>query len=97
MIFFKISPGCIVTESDMKMAFHITHGYPADKNPQEYNDWVNSSAVSIEEILYADKVTIEELARGNCIGPAVRKYIQKYGGGLKEAKTAIDKMRGEIK
>ena len=96
MIFFKINPSAIVTESDMEMAFLITHGYPASQNRQEYNDWVNSSAVSIDEILYADQVTIEELAHGNCIGPAVKKYIQKYGGGLKEAKAAIDKIRDEV-
>ena len=91
--FFKLPTGHIVTETEMKLAFEIVHGRTYEGNEQEYVDWVNSSGVSIDSILYSDEVSIEELAKGDCIGPAVRKYIQTYGGGLKEAKTAIDKMR----
>lgn len=94
--FFKLPTGHIVTETEMKMAFEIVHGRTYEEDTQGYVDWVNSSA-AIESILYSDKVSIEELAKGNCIGPAVRKYIQTYGGGLKDAKTAIDKMRGVTK
>lgn len=95
--FFKLPTGHIVTETEMKLAFEIVHGRTYEGNEQEYADWVNSSGVSIDSILYSDEVSIEELARGNCIGPAVRKYIQTYGGGLKDAKNAIDKMRDDVK
>lgn len=93
-LFYVYKGGYIVSTSEMRTAFYITHGeWPKDE--VELDKWV-SSLKNILEVISEKAMPVERLAAIRET-QAVKLYRDRTGCTIKEAKDHIDRILGKKK
>ena len=72
-MYYLLATGRIVSERQMKLAFEIVNGEEADKDPLDYNVWLNT-IIGVEEAIPANRMTVQELIKGDAFAEAVMLY-----------------------
>lgn len=93
---YVMNNGTIHTRDDINKAFYLTHGYYGKgAHEAEFLKWLY---ILFKKKIYVkvipnDRITYEELIKGDCVVYAVRLYREREGTTLMDAKIAIDHMR----
>lgn len=90
-IFYFGTNGRVYDEQDVERAFYIATGMYKDEHKLEYYEFLKSIlGVSIGAVKTA---SVEELVEHGCNVKAIKLYREENGCSLREAKSAVEKMR----
>jgi hypothetical protein len=91
-MYYLLTSGRIVTESDLHTAYEICNGSVPGVHPGHYEKWVHE-IYGIVRSIPKDEISVEQLLDGRCYVEAVKMYRDNHQCTLREAKDAVDKMK----
>jgi hypothetical protein len=95
VMYFLLTTGRIVTETNLRTAYEICNGSVPGTHPGHYEKWMHEIYGIIRSIP-SDEITIEQLIKGGCVNEAIRVYSRRNGCTLREAMEEVHKMLGRF-
>lgn len=95
MLYYILRSGTLVDEYDLQKAYEINTGNCYRYDDPAYSRWLYSlCGNSIISVKKDCEMTIDDFLASGSVIKAVREYRKRNGCTLREAKEAVDKMRG---